>query len=159
MIGNWCGIGSFLLRTKHEIILTNHIIMIASLYWIIEFSLCSVHSKLEFYYYKLEIMAMVHLYWLILDFSILTLNYSVLKIFFLLSFTIIYSLISKGIELILHFCPFTHTGCSSNIVFSFLCNFSELCKFYCGITGVWPAIVYTHWHREEPREARVRSIF
>ena len=28
------------------------------------------------------------------------------------------------------------------------CDFSELCKFCCS-AGVWPAIVYTHWHRGE----------
>ena len=28
------------------------------------------------------------------------------------------------------------------------CDFSELCKF-CSSAGVWPAIVYTHWHRGE----------
>ena len=40
------------------------------------------------------------------------------------------------------------TGCSLNIVF-FLkcCDFSELCQFCCA--GVWPTIVYTHWHWEK----------
>ena len=33
--------------------------------------------------------------------------------------------------------------------FSLKCwDFSELCKFCCS-TGVWPAIVYTYWHRGE----------
>ena len=27
------------------------------------------------------------------------------------------------------------------------CDFSELCKFYCCSAGVWPEILYTHWHR------------
>ena len=35
------------------------------------------------------------------------------------------------------------------------CNFSDFCKFCCSAGCVWPAIVYTHWHRGET--ARVQS--
>jgi len=34
-------------------------------------------------------------------------------------------------------------------VFLYNVDFSELSKFWCS-AGVWPAIVYTHWHQERP---------
>ena len=45
-------------------------------------------------------------------------------------------------------------------VFSLKCfDFSELWHFCCSAAGVWPAIVYTHWHWERPESGIYFKIF